>query len=671
VVCSPEGIGGSVTADDVIGETSDEARPEGPVSRVERQLATAQAITHMGSWEWNAQTNIVRWSDELYRIYGLAPQSCEITFDSFLGRLHPDDRERAKAAVASALERRARFSHPERIVRPDGSIRHLETVGEPAVDSAGQVMGLIGTCRDVTDEWQRGEQLRLHADIVRNVQIGLAVWSVGNPDDIGTVLLLEYNPAAEQLANRPLRDAVGRPLREIVTYAPGGQLESLILQVARDGEVREATVVGSRDAAAPNRSVTLKAFPLPGRCVGVAIEDITAQTLARRMAAAEQHVFEMTAEGAPLTDILRALAIAIEEQSPPTLVSIHLLDPDGKRVRHGAAPSLPEAYRLAIEGAPIGPKAGSCGTAAFHKRAVLVSDIEADERWDDYRDAARAAGLRACWSTPILATDSRVLGTFALYYREPRAPTERDLRLIARASHIAGIAIQRRQLEEELRALSGHLESAREEERTGIAREIHDELGQCLTAFKMDLAWIGRRASGAAGLPREALLEKVQAMSTMTDQIIDQVRRISSELRPGVLDDLGLLPALEWQGQEFERRTGLTCVIDSNLTDETALDRSLATAIFRVSQEALTNVARHGEATRVEIRLERRADWLELEVSDDGKGIAPEAASSAASLGLLGIRERARRLGGTATVSGAPSKGTTVSVRVPLREAAE
>lgn len=153
-------------------DRNDEAPPETRderVLRVMRQLAAAQAITHIGSWEWDARTNAVQWSDELYRIYGLGPQSCKITFDSFLSRLHPDDRARIQAEVGAALKDGHPFAYHERIIRPDGSIRELDTVGEVRRDDAGQVAGLIGTCRDVTEERQRDEQLRLHAQIVQDV----------------------------------------------------------------------------------------------------------------------------------------------------------------------------------------------------------------------------------------------------------------------------------------------------------------------------------------------------------------------------------------------------------------------------------------------------------------------------------------------------------------------
>jgi PAS domain S-box-containing protein len=650
--------------DQAIREERGTDRDEGPVSRAERQLAAAQSITHVGSWEWDARSNSVRWSDELYRIYGLAPRSATITFDSFLSRLHPEDRDRVRATVGRALESGEPFAYTERILRPDGTIRTLDTVGEPLRDRDGAVVGLIGTCRDVTEERVRDEQIRLYADLVRNVQISLSVWSVGDPGDPATIRLVAYNPASERLTRLALDAFVGRTLQEVVPDSPGVELEAIVVSVAKTGAPREGVIVGPRDPRYRARSFSIQAFALPNACVGLAIEDITAQTMSRRMREAEQRVFELTAEDRPLGEILETLALAIEEHSPPTIASILLLGADG-HLHLGAAPRLPIEYSRAVERIPIGPATGSCGTAAFTHKAVLVSDIESDPLWSNFRHLARSAGVRACWSTPILDSQQRVLGTFALYYEKPRAPDAQDLALIARATHIAGLAIERRGLEDELRALSGHIESVREQERTGIAREIHDELGQALTALKMDLAWIGRRVGEPGQLSRETLLEKIAQMSAMTDGVIDQVRRISAELRPGVLDDLGLVAALEWQAQEFERRTGATCMVRSNLTEDARLSRSVSTALFRIFQEALTNVARHGEATAVEVTLEEADGIVSLEVSDDGKGIPPEAISDPRSLGLLGIRERARRLGGTATVTGAPSRGTVVSVRVP------
>src|SRR5262245_15848387 len=201
----------------------------------------------------------------------------------------------------------------------------------------------------------------------------------------------------------------------------------------------------------------------------------------------------MLASSAPLGEILAAIVRLIEEQALGTIASILLLDETGTRLRHGAAPGLPAEYSRAIDGIAIGPKSGSCGTAAFTGRPVYTRDIATDPLWDDYRQLALPLGLASCWSSPILAKNGRVLGTFAIYTREPRDPDPDVLTLIARATHVAGIAIERRQLDEELRALSHRIEEAREDERTGIAREIHDELGQALTAMKMDISWISRR----------------------------------------------------------------------------------------------------------------------------------------------------------------------------------
>ena len=230
----------------------------------------------------------VTWSDELYRIYGLAPRSCAITLEEFLARVHPDDRERVQRQVAAAVERGGPFGHGERIVRPDGSVRKLDTVGEVLVDAHGRPVSLIGTCRDITDD---------------------------------------------------------------------------------------------------------------------------PREFARLVQAGEQRALEMLATGAPLPDVLAELVRLVEEMAPESIASILLMDDTGTRIQHGTAPSLPDAYNQAIHGVIIGPQAGSCGTAAFRRKPVFVTDIETDPLWEPYRDLARSYGLRACWSFPILATDGHVLGT--------------------------------------------------------------------------------------------------------------------------------------------------------------------------------------------------------------------------------------------------------------------
>jgi PAS domain S-box-containing protein len=179
--------------------------------------------------------------------------------------------------------------------------------------------------------------------------------------------------------------------------------------------------------------------------------DITGRKRAEVLLAAEKQVLEMVAAGAPLPEVLDALTRNVEAQSEGVLCSVLLLDRDGAHLRDGSGPSLPESYRQAVDGIAVGPSAGSCGTAAYRREAVIVTDVATNPLWADYRDLALSHGLRACWSTPILSSGGAVLGTFAMYYRQPRAPDQRDLELIERATHIAGIAMERRRAQEALR----------------------------------------------------------------------------------------------------------------------------------------------------------------------------------------------------------------------------
>lgn len=174
--------------------------------------------------------------------------------------------------------------------------------------------------------------------------------------------------------------------------------------------------------------------------------------------AGQSRVLAMIAANKPLSDILENLVLLIEKQSPGMLCSVLLLSDDGNHIRHGAAPSLPEDYVKAIDGAPIGPKNGSCGTAMFRGVPVIVTDILADPLWEDYRELATASGLRACWSTPILSGVGKVLGSFAMYYREPRTPTGEESRLTEVATRIAGLAIERQTNRETLARTRGELD---------------------------------------------------------------------------------------------------------------------------------------------------------------------------------------------------------------------
>ncbi len=220
-----------------------------------------------------------------------------------------------------------------------------------------------------------------------------------------------------------------------------------------------------------------------------------------------------------------------------------------------------------------------------------------------------------------------------------------------------------RRSREELRILAARLQQAREEERAVVAREIHDQLSGALTALKMDLSFLANR------VPREdvALTERAENMSRIIDATLSSVRDIATQLRPSVLDDLGLVAAIEWQAEDFRNRSGIQCHLNLEC-GEIALDKNRSTAIFRIFQEALTNVARHARASEVWIGLTAEAGNLILDIRDNGRGITQEEISSSKSLGLLGMRERAFAFGGEIVIGVGPGGGTTVTLKIPVNQ---
>jgi signal transduction histidine kinase len=213
--------------------------------------------------------------------------------------------------------------------------------------------------------------------------------------------------------------------------------------------------------------------------------------------------------------------------------------------------------------------------------------------------------------------------------------------------------------ERKLKALHERLLAVQEEERTRIARELHDDLGQSLTALKMDFIGLLKATSRTPGS------EPISARILQTlDLTVSAVQRISSELRPSVLDDLGLVAAIEEAARTFEARSGIECEL--SVTGNVPHDSEIVTAIYRIVQEALTNVARHSNATRTELRLRQRGDEVLLEIRDDGRGVTAEESGDPLSLGLTGIRERAAMIGGSVEIEGVPARGTIVSARMPM-----
>lgn len=214
---------------------------------------------------------------------------------------------------------------------------------------------------------------------------------------------------------------------------------------------------------------------------------------------------------------------------------------------------------------------------------------------------------------------------------------------------------------EQLRSLSAHLETVIEDEKKYIAREIHDELGQVLTALKMDVSWLSKRITRN----QAALLEKTKSMAQLIDTTIESVERISARLRPGILDHLGLISAIKWEAKQFSQRTGISCDV-AVVAEDINLPQDLSTAIFRIFKEALTNAARHSNATSVNVNLTEKGGEFILEIRDNGRGIEKTDISHPTSFGLLGIRERVYFFGGTFKITGVRNKGTKLVATIPL-----
>lgn len=368
--------------------------------------------------------------------------------------------------------------------------------------------------------------------------------------------------------------------------------------------------------------------------------------------------------------------------------AVFQLDPRGHIVSWNAGAQRLKGYRAEeVLGKYISlfydPNEARSGKPEYNlAKAARVGECK-DEGWRVRKDGSRF------WASVLITAVKDSSGNLRGFLKITRDTTDRrareailteaketlELRAEQRAAILAKVNLDLRQeinvrqraerdlrkSLEQLRALAARLQLVREEERTLVAREMHDELGQACTAIKMDLAAIGRKAT-----KRQTQIRlKVDSALELVDKMIFTVRKIASELRPKTLDALGLTAALEAQAQEFEDRTGIRCIVVLP-REPLALDSEHSTAIFRIFQESLTNVARHAQATRVNARLEIQENQLILVVQDNGRGFDEAQLGGRRSLGLVGMQERAFLLNGEFKIEGVPGSGTKVTLRIPL-----
>jgi PAS domain S-box-containing protein len=492
-----------------------------------------------------------------------------------------------------------------------------------------------------------------------------------NPLDVASFRIIDLNPAAAEITGSKIEHLRGRTLAEFPAFL-NTSLPGQCLAAFRSGKAAYLGEISYGDKSIRQGIYALQVFPLPENHLGVTIENVTGRRLAEKALRESEERFRLLIEG-------------VQEYA------IFHLDPFGNVVSWNAGAERLKGYRTEeISGKHFSifypPEDVRTGKPEQKLAEAELHGHSEDEGWRLRKDGTRFWGHVVI--TALRDPAGNLVG-FAKVTRDMTGQREKQEALMKAKEELEWLIEQRtvvlkrvnQQLRLEiadhkraeaqhtaslklLRALAARLQNVREEERTHVAREIHDELGQACTAIKMDLALIARKATKK----QARLRAKVDSATQLVNGLITSLRRIASELRPRTLDDLGLNAALEWQAQDFEARTRIPCSLA--LPEEPiVLDSERSTAIFRIFQESLTNVARHANATQVNANMEKEGNELVLQIRDNGKGFDLEVARLGKSLGLVGMQERALLLDGELKIEAVPGSGTTLTLRIPLAPA--
>jgi PAS domain S-box-containing protein len=611
----------------IVQDVGERLRMEQALREREASLAHAQQLAHLGSWELDVAAGSYRWSDETYRIFGLVPGGEPPGHGRIVGMIHPEDRAAKLQAERDAVAGISGYDVTFRLVLASGEIKVIHSRAEAGREAGGGVR-LRGTLQDITEKAWADAELRKREEEYRAL--------VENSPDV----VIRFDRSLRCVyVNPALAGAPG--LHPVIGYGRMLGDDDRRAAVPWAAAVRKVLEGGGSDAfeVAVDAAGTLRHYQVQ------VVPELSKGGVVATVLATARDISAIRCGEAVLRESEQRLA-GIAANTPGAVIQCVWQDDalsftyasEGVAALFGAGPAaliedaacltgrLLDADRAAFF-ASLARSARSLRTLNWEGRALA-----GDGRtiWVNLRATPRMAGAATVWEGLVLdITDSK--------------RNEQQLN-------------ESRQL---LRELSAHHEQVREEERKKIAREVHDELGQALTALRMDVALL--RMTG--GPHSEALLGRMGAMKDAVDRTIGIVRNVTSALRPAALD-LGLVAALEWQADEFARRSGIECVLNA---DEAAIELGdgASTALFRIVQESLTNVLKHAGATQVEVTLEATGDGILLEVRDNGRGFAPDCGPRRGKFGLVGMRERALMLGGRVDINSAAGAGTSIIVRLP------
>lgn len=594
----------------------------------ERALAEAQKMAHLGSWIWDIPSDTVTWSAELYRIYGLTPDEGGQTFEQYLERVHPDDREMAREIVMQAYGDGAPFSFEERIIRPDGETRILLTKGEVVCGKDGKPIRMVGICHDISEQKLAEQSLRESEERYRLIVENAREYAIFTLDPAGYVT--SWNIGAENIKGYTSDEIIGQhfsvfypresrkeelPARALKQAKSRGKFEDEGWRLRKDGSRFWANVVIT---ALHDEKGNLRGY----------------SKVTRDMSERKKTEERLRASEARFRSIFDGAGFGIE-----------LVDLDGRLIEINPAARAMFGYAAEEIAQTAAGHVGHAvnfvaGLPAFDELRTGERDIYHAERLFVHKDGKFIWGRLAV----SLVRDAAGIPQFIVGMIE-------DI-------------TERKQMEAELAELNRRLMEGRESERLHLAQELHDGPVQDLYGLSYNISALKEALSGNGNL------EALNRMDVLVQKVVGTLKGISGELRPPALTPFGLEKAIRSYVEEFRQSNGDLRISLDLVSDGQRLSEQVRLALFRIFQSSFTNVIRHAEAKNVYIRFDLDEAKAVLEIEDDGRGFyVPERWISLARkghLGLVGAKERASAIGGQLQVKSSPGEGTKITVLVPL-----